>query len=73
MKRVATAVAAALLTVTLSLVGQTPGKGKPPATSAAAQPAALSNEDLNLRAYMELLRTDVLKEKDEHPGPGHAV
>ena len=63
MKRVATAVAAALLTVTLSLVGQTPGKGKTPATSAAAQPAALSNEDLNLRAYMELLRTDVLKEK----------
>jgi len=63
MKRVATVVAAALLTVTLSLVGQTPGKGKPPAKPAAPQPAALSNEDLNLRAYMELLRSDVVKEK----------
>ena len=63
MKRVATAVAVALLTVTLSLVGQTPGKAKTPAKPAAAKPAALSNEDLNLRAYMELLRSDVVKEK----------
>ena len=63
MKRVATAVATALLTVTLFLVGQTPGKGKTAAQPPAAQPAALSNEDLNLRAYMELLRRDVLKEK----------
>jgi len=63
MKRVATAVATALLTVTLFLVGQTPGKEKTAAQPPAAQPAALSNEDLNLRAYMERLRSDVLKEK----------
>jgi hypothetical protein len=63
MKRVAIAMAAALLTLTLSLVGQTPGKAKTPAKPAAATPAALSNEDLNLRAYMELLRSDVVKEK----------
>jgi len=63
MKRVATAVATALLTVTLFLVGQTPGKEKMAVRPPAAQPAALSNEDLNLRAYMELLRSDVLKEK----------
>ena len=65
MKRVATVVAAALLTVTLSLVGQTPGKAKTPAKPAAAKPAALSNEDLNLRAYMELLRSDVVKQKTD--------
>ena len=55
MTRVATAVAV-LLTISLSLAGQTPGK-------TAAKPAALSNEDMNLRAYLELLRTDVRKQK----------
>jgi hypothetical protein len=64
MKQVATAVAAVLLTVNLSLAGQTPEKGKTAAKPAAPQkPAALSNEDMNLRAYMELLRTDVRKQK----------
>lgn len=63
MKRVATVVTGVLLAFTLSLGGQTPGKAKTPAKPAAAQPAALSNEDLNLRAYMELLRSDVVKEK----------
>ena len=63
MKRVVTAVATALLTVTLFLIGQTPGKEKTATQPPAVQPAALSNEDLNLRAYMELLRSDVLKEK----------
>jgi hypothetical protein len=64
MKRVATAVAAVLLTVNLSLAGQTPEKGKTAAKPAPLQrPAALSNEDMNLRAYMELLRTDVRKQK----------
>ena len=62
MKRVVTAVAAAWLTVTLSLVGQTPEKGSA-AKPALSGPAALSNEDLNLRAYMELLRTDVRRQK----------
>ena len=56
MKRVATAVAAVWLTINLSLAGQTPAKTAP-------KPAALSNEDMNLRAYMELLRTDVRKQK----------
>lgn len=66
MKRVATVVAAVFLTVTLSLVGQTPTKGKTAAKPAAPQtPAALSNVDMNLRAYMELLRTDVVKEKTD--------
>jgi hypothetical protein len=64
--------AAVLLIVTLSLEGQTPEKGKTAATSAAPKPAALSNEDLNLRA-MELLRTDVRKQKGQYHGPGHAV
>jgi len=69
MKRVATVVAGMLLTVTLSLVGQTPTKGKTAAKPATPQkPAALSNEDLNLRAYMELLRSDVVKEKTEIMG-----
>jgi hypothetical protein len=63
MKRVATAVAAVLLTVTLSLLGQTPEKGKTAPTAGAQKSAALSNQDLNLRAYMELLRTDVRKQK----------
>jgi hypothetical protein len=64
MKRVITAVAAVLLTVDLSLAGQTPEKGKTSAKPAAAQSkATLSNEDMNLRAYMELLRTDVRKQK----------
>jgi hypothetical protein len=59
-------VAAALLTVSLYLLGQTPGKGKTAAKPAAPQtPAALSNEDMNLRAYMELLRTDVRKQKTD--------
>jgi hypothetical protein len=58
MKRVATAVAWVLLSISLSLAGQTPEKGK-----TAPKPAALSNEDMNLRAYMELLRTDVRKQK----------
>src|SRR4030095_10945796 len=58
MKRVATAVAWVLLSISLSLAGQTPEKGK-----TAPRPDALSNEDMNLRAYMELLRTDVRKQK----------
>jgi hypothetical protein len=63
MNQVATVVAGLLLS-TLTLVGQTPEKGKTAARPAAAQKsAALSNEDLNLRAYMELLRTDVRKDK----------
>jgi hypothetical protein len=63
MKRVATAVAGTLLAATL-LAGQSPGKGNTTATPGGAQKSsALSNEDLNLRAYMELLRTDVRKEK----------
>jgi hypothetical protein len=57
-----------LLAFTLSLGGQTPGKGKAPAKPAAPQPAALSSEDLNLRAYMELLRSDVVKQKTEIMG-----
>jgi hypothetical protein len=52
MKRLAIAVAAIGLTMNLSMAGQT-----------AAKPATLSNEDMNLRAYMELLRTDVRKQK----------
>jgi hypothetical protein len=69
MKRVATVVAASLLTVSLSLLGQTPDKGKTAAKPAAPQkPATLSNEDMNLRAYMELLRTDVRKQKTDIMG-----
>ena len=68
MTRVATVVAATLLTVSLSLA-QTPDKGKTAAKPAAPQkPAALSNEDMNLRAYMELLRTDVRKQKTDIMG-----
>jgi hypothetical protein len=68
MKRVAVVVAGVLLTVILSL-GQTPQKGKTAAKPAAApKSAALSNEDMNLRAYMELLRTDVRKQKTDIMG-----
>ena len=68
MKRVAVVVAGVLLTVILSL-GQTPEKGKTAAKPAApSKSAALSNEDLNLRAYIELLRTDVRKEKTDIMG-----
>jgi hypothetical protein len=64
MKRVITALAAVLLTVNLSLAGQTPEKGKTAPKPAASQTqSTLSNEDMNLRAYMELLRTDVRKQK----------
>src|SRR5262245_35356995 len=66
MKRVTTVVAAVLLTVNLSLAGQTPEKGKTAPKPAAAAPqtqSTLSNEDMNLRAYMELLRTDIRKQK----------
>jgi len=68
MKRVAVVLAGVLLTVILSL-GQTPEKGKTAAKPAAPpKPSALSNEDLNLRAYMELLRTDVRKQKTDIMG-----
>ena len=68
MTRAATVVAAALLTVSLSLA-QTPDKGKTAAKPAAPQkPAALANEEINLRAYMELLRTDVRKQKTDIMG-----
>src|SRR5262245_29953319 len=68
MRRVAMVVAGVLLTVTLCL-GQTPEKGKTAAKPAApSKQAALSNEDLNLRAYMELLGTDVRKEKTDIMG-----
>jgi len=68
MKRVAVVLAGVLLTVILSL-GQTPEKGKTAAKLAAPpKPSALSNEDLNLRAYMELLRTDVRKQKTDIMG-----
>src|SRR5436309_12722440 len=63
MKRLATAVAGALLTASLFLLGQTPEKGKRTAKPSAQKLAALSNENMNLRAYMELLRTDVRKQK----------
>jgi hypothetical protein len=63
MKLVGSAVAGVLLT-TLSLLGQTPEKEKTPGSPGAAQkPATLSNEDMNLRAYIELLRTDVRRQK----------
>lgn len=64
MKRVAVFVIGVLLAATLSLVGQTPEKGKTTAKPGAVQkPSVLSNEEMNLRAYMELLRTDVRKQK----------
>jgi hypothetical protein len=63
MKRVVTVVAAVWLTVTLSPVGQTPEKGGAAKPAGPQRPAALSNEDMNLRAYMELLRTDLRRQK----------
>jgi hypothetical protein len=64
MKRVATAMTGILLAAALALGGETPGKEKTTATPGAVQkPSVLSDEDLNLRAYMELLRTDVRKQK----------
>jgi hypothetical protein len=63
MKRVVTVVAAVWLTITLSPVGQTPEKGSAAKPAGPQGPAALSNEDLNLRAYMELLRTDLRRQK----------
>jgi hypothetical protein len=64
MKQVATVVVGVCLAATLVLVGQTPEKGKTTVKLGAAQkPSALSNEEMNLRAYVELLRTDVRKQK----------
>ena len=62
MKQVATAVTAFWLTINLSVAGQAPEKGKTAAPPAASQ-RPLSSQDMNLRAYMELLRTDVRKQK----------
>jgi hypothetical protein len=63
MKRMVTLVAAVWLMVTLPSVGQTPEKGRAAKPAGPQRPAALSNEDLNLRAYMELLRTDLRRQK----------
>jgi len=64
MRRMAIMVVGILLAVTLCLLGQAPEKGKTAAKAAAPQkPAALSNEDMNLRAYMELLRADLRRQK----------
>jgi hypothetical protein len=63
MKRMVTVAAAVWLTVTLPPVGQTPEKGSAAKPAGPQRPAALSNEDLNLRAYMELLRTDLRRQK----------
>jgi hypothetical protein len=65
MKRVSTIIAWALLAGALS--AQTPAK-------VAAKPAglgrveAVSNEEMNIRAYIELLRTDVKKSKSQIMG-----
>jgi hypothetical protein len=65
MKRLVTVVAAVWLTAMLSPVGQTPEKGSATKPAGPQRPAALSNEDLNLRAYMELLRTDLRRQKTQ--------
>jgi hypothetical protein len=48
------------------LPAQTPAKTAKPVT--VAQTKAMSNEEMNLRAYIELLRTDVRKSKSQVMG-----
>ena len=61
MKRVVTAVTYALLAAT-TLLAQTTAK-KTVQSAGLGKPEAASNEETNIRAYIELLRTDVRKEK----------
>lgn len=51
-----------VLALPLVLPAQTPAKAK---ATPANQPAPVSNEELNIRAYIELLRTDVKKAKSQ--------
>ena len=63
MKRSLTAATCVLLAA-LALLAQTPAKSTPkPAGQSKAE--TVSNEETNIRAYVELLRTDLRKQKSE--------
>lgn len=66
MRRILSTVACSLLAAT-TLLAQTPNK---PATQPAGlgKAEATSNEDLNIRAYIQLLRTDVRKQLSQITG-----
>jgi hypothetical protein len=66
MKRMAVSLTCALL-VAFALSAQTPAKG-PAKSSGLGKSEAASNEDLNIRAYIQLLRSDVRKQASQIMG-----
>jgi hypothetical protein len=67
MKRIAFLLLVAALTGT-ALSAQTPAKPAPKVTASAPATAPASGQDLNIRAYIELLRTDLKKQKAQIVG-----
>jgi hypothetical protein len=59
--------AASALLMVAQLPGQTPAKASV-ASAERSEPKASSNRELNTRAYIELLRTDIKKEKSQVMG-----
>jgi len=66
MKKITITLAGALLAAT-ALCAQTPAK-KAPAAAGLGKTDSVSNQEMNLRAYIELLRTDVRKAKSQVMG-----